>query len=226
MTAPITYLFDPFCGWCYGAAPQVARLRAALGNETVQGLPVGLFFGDGKTPMTPQFRDHAWSNDLRIAQLTSQPFSRDYYDKVLSNFDVPFDSAPPTRAFAIAEMIRLGGGLDMLARMQEARFVEGRNLFDAATLIDIAAELGFDRRGFAEAFDGPDGAAALEIMVDNGQAMMRRLKLRGVPALALRHGDHYHPVAGDGLIDPDAGLVESLVERFGAPDAEAAHEGH
>ena len=26
MSTHITYLFDPLCGWCYGAAPAVQRL--------------------------------------------------------------------------------------------------------------------------------------------------------------------------------------------------------
>ena len=221
MTAQITYLFDPFCGWCYAAAPQIARLRAALGGDAIQALPVGLFLGDGSRPMSPQFKDYIWNADQRITEMTGQPFSQAYYDGVLSDLDIPLDSEVPTRAFAVAEMMRPGGGLDLLARMQRARFVEGRNLLVADTVFDLAAELGFDRAEFASAFDGPDGVAAMEIMLDNGQAMMGTLKLRGVPALAVRHGDHHHAVTGGPLIDPAEGLVETLVQRFGDPNAAA-----
>ncbi len=214
-SAPIVYLFDPFCGWCYAAAPVIARLRQAVGRDVVYGLPVGLFVGDGQTLMTEEFRDYAWSNDQRIAELTGQPFSQTYYDDVLSNFTVPFDSGPATKAILLAESARKGGGLDLLARMQQARFVEGRNLFDPDVLLALAEELGFDRSAFAARFASDEGAAELEKTLDRSTLMMRRLGLRGVPALALGHGDHYHPVAGDALIDPKAGLVEKLAASFG-----------
>jgi putative protein-disulfide isomerase len=215
MSAPIVYLFDPFCGWCYAAAPVIARLREAVGAETIHALPVGLFVTDGKTPMTPEFRDYAWSNDQRIAQMTGQPFSQAYHDEVLSNFEVPFDSGPATKAIAVAETLRPHSGLDLLARLQKARFVEGRNLFNGAILIELAAEIGLDREAFADRFNGPEGEAALAKTLDHGQIMMQRMRLRGVPALALGHGDHYHPIQGEALIDPNAGLVEKLAAQFG-----------
>ena len=219
LSAPIVYLFDPFCGWCYAAAPVIARLRAAVGPERVYGQPVGLFLGDGQTPMTPEFRDYAWSNDQRIAAMTGQPFSQAYYSDVLSDFTVPFDSGPATKAIALADQLRPHSGLDLLARMQQARFVEGRNLFDPEVLLALALELGFDRDALAAGFHGPDGEKALERTLDRGHIMMQRLGVRGVPALALGHGDHYHPVMGDALIDPKAGLVEKLKAQFGADGA-------
>ena len=218
----ITYLFDPLCGWCYAAAPQVAGLRAALGKDAVRGVATGLFWSDGKRPMTAEFRDYAWSNDQRIAQLTGQRFSQAYYDKVLSDFSVPFDSEPPTRAIAVAEMQRPGSGLDLLARMQSARFVEGRNLFAEDALFQLVRELGFDMPAFTTAFRGSAGRAAADRMAGEGQAMMRQLNLRGVPALALRHGDHDHAITGEPLVDPGQGLVEALVRHLGA-DTQASH---
>jgi putative protein-disulfide isomerase len=216
VNAPITYLFDPFCGWCYAAAPQIKRLREMVGKALVQGLPTGLFGGDGKSPMTPEFRDYAWGNDQRIAQMTGQPFSATYYDNVLSNFAVPFDSDPATKAIAVAEMMEAHSGLDMLARLQKARFVEGRNLFDPETIFPLAVEIGLDSSAFRDAYEGPEGEAAAQVMVENGQMMMQQLRLRGVPALALLHGNHHHAATGAQLIDPKAGLVEALAEQFGA----------
>src|SRR5690242_9054966 len=42
----ITYLFDPLCGWCYGACPVLDRL-ALLGDATLELMPTGLFAGEG-----------------------------------------------------------------------------------------------------------------------------------------------------------------------------------
>ena len=73
-TVTVTYLFDPLCGWCYAAAPVLARLQATPGVQVVLA-PTGLFAGAGARPMDAQFAAYAWSNDQRIAQLTGQPFS-------------------------------------------------------------------------------------------------------------------------------------------------------
>ncbi len=113
-------------------------------------------------------------------------------------------------------MMRPNGALDMLAREQKARFVEGRDLTERDNLVALAVDLGLDGNEFAAAFDGPQGDAAKNIMIENGQGLMQQLRLRGVPALALLHGSHFHAVTGEALVDPAAGLVEKLGAQYGA----------
>ncbi|WP_353611301.1 hypothetical protein [Paracidovorax avenae] len=72
MTKTLHYLFDPLCGWCYGAGGTVAEL-AALPGVALRLLPSGLFSGEGARPMSADFADYAWSNDQRIERLTGQP---------------------------------------------------------------------------------------------------------------------------------------------------------
>lgn len=42
MNKTITYLFDPLCGWCYGATAAVSDLASAS-EITLELLPTGLF---------------------------------------------------------------------------------------------------------------------------------------------------------------------------------------
>ena len=42
----IDYLFDPLCGWCYGAGPVLDQL-AQLDDVTLTLAPTGLFAGQG-----------------------------------------------------------------------------------------------------------------------------------------------------------------------------------
>lgn len=51
----LIYLYDPLCGWCYAAAPGIARLREA--GVTVTPRPTGLFAEPGRV-MTAAFADH------------------------------------------------------------------------------------------------------------------------------------------------------------------------
>ena len=69
----IIYLFDPLCGWCYGAGPALEKL-AQLDGVTVDLAPTGLFAGGASRPMDKHFAAYAWQNDQRIARLTGQPF--------------------------------------------------------------------------------------------------------------------------------------------------------
>ncbi|MBW8855584.1 MAG: DsbA family protein, partial [Bradyrhizobium sp.] len=43
---PITYLFDPLCGWCYGASVLLDQLVGRSDFEIALA-PTGLFAGDG-----------------------------------------------------------------------------------------------------------------------------------------------------------------------------------
>jgi len=77
----VTYLFDPLCGWCYGASPVIQRLGQQA-NIQMELAPTGLFAGGGRT-MDAAFADFAWSNDQRIAKLTGQRFTEAYRQNVL-----------------------------------------------------------------------------------------------------------------------------------------------
>ncbi|MEO8806772.1 MAG: hypothetical protein ABI433_11870 [Burkholderiaceae bacterium] len=74
MSTTVTYLFDPLCGWCYGASPAVQRL-GKLNDIRLELAPTGLFSGRGGRPMDASFTAYAWSNDERIEKLTDQLFT-------------------------------------------------------------------------------------------------------------------------------------------------------
>ena len=77
------YLFDPLCGWCYGATPALEKI-AKLEDIIIEMAPTGLFAGQGARPMDDRFAAFAWQNDQRIGQLTGQVFSQAYRDQVLA----------------------------------------------------------------------------------------------------------------------------------------------
>ena len=65
VTKTLHYVFDPLCGWCYGAAAAVAALGKAPEVE-LRLLPSGLFAGEGTRLMDDGFAAYAWGNDQRI----------------------------------------------------------------------------------------------------------------------------------------------------------------
>jgi putative protein-disulfide isomerase len=172
MSTTITYLFDPLCGWCYGASPAVQKLGQQSG-VTLELAPTGLF-ADGGRRMDTAFAEFAWSNDLRIAQLTGQRFTEAYRQNVLGRHGSPFDSAAMTLALTAVSLTESQRELDALKTFQEARYV------------DAAA----DRLAAADAELMERNAARL----GRARRVMRLLGAQGVPALVV------HSPSGDRLL--------------------------
>ena len=180
MTTALHYLYDPLCGWCYGAATLVKAAREVL-NVTPHG--GGMMTGARRQNVTPQLREFVKPHDARIAQLSGQPFGEAYLDGLLRDTTAVFDSEPPTAAMLAVEVMD-GRGLDMLAQLQIAHYVEGRRIADRAVLIEVAASLGLDADTFAEALDHQSGAA-LHAHFQETRALMRTVGAQGFPSFVL-----------------------------------------
>lgn len=179
----IIYLFDPLCGWCYGAVPMLERLRAD--GCDVEAMPTGLFSGQGARPLDSAFAAYAWSNDQRIERLTGQIFSEAYRENVLQKHGAVFDSAAMTLGILAVGLADPRLRFDALHLLQKGRYVEGLDTAD----IDVVASL-LDNAGFAAAADHlrkPDEALLSHVRetVANGQQLFRSLHANGVPAIVL-----------------------------------------
>lgn len=177
------YIYDPLCGWCYGAAPLVRAAREIL---VVQAHGGGMMTGANRQQVTPQLRAYVKQHDARIAQLTGQPFGPAYADGLLRASGVMLDSEPPTAAILAAEAIA-GRGLDMLAQLQIAHYVEGRRIAEPVTLSEVAAELGLDAQSFAAAFEQQSGAA-VQRHIEETRHLMAEVGARGFPGFVLETG--------------------------------------
>jgi len=174
------YIYDPLCGWCYGAAPLVAAAREIIAVQAHGG---GMMTGANRQQVTPQLRAYVKQHDARIAQLTGQPFGPAYADGLLHASGVVLDSEPPTAAILAAEAITRRG-LDMLAQLQIAHYVEGRRIAEPATLSEVAAELGLDAETFAAAFAQQSGAA-VQRHIEETRHLMKEVGARGFPSFVL-----------------------------------------
>ena len=54
MNTTVTYLFDPLCGWCYGASPMIQKL-AQQADLKLELAPTGLFAGTNGRVMDAEF---------------------------------------------------------------------------------------------------------------------------------------------------------------------------
>ncbi|MGO4136427.1 DsbA family protein [Rhizobium brockwellii] len=194
----LTYLYDPLCGWCYGAAPALDKL-AMLDNLTVELAPRGLFAGEGARSLDERFAAYAWHNDQRINRLTGQVFSQLYRDQVLGGADGMFDSAPATLGIIAVGMIQLDRERDALTALQNARYVDGRNTSEIAVVADVLDQAGFS--GAAARVRAPDEAllGAYSNRIGKSRQLMDAFRMDGVPALLVSDGDKRRVLRSDAL---------------------------
>jgi putative protein-disulfide isomerase len=210
--ATLHYVFDPLCGWCYAAAP---LLRAA---HDLPGLAMalhggGMLTGSNRRHVTPQWRAHVLPHDQRIAALSGQPFGAAYFDGLLQDPDAVLDSAPPTTAVLAAEALG-GRGLDLLERLQQAHYVEGRRIADTAVLAVLAAEIGLDPQAFAAQTAALAGAPTQEHIADSRQ-WLARLGGQGFPTLALAVGERLVPLDAAAWLGRPAAWRAELAGQMG-----------
>lgn len=185
MNAPtIHYIYDPLCGWCYGAAPLVKAAREVLPVRAHGG---GMMAGAQRQAVTPQLRDYVMRHDRRIAEATGQHFGAEYFDGLLRDTTAVFDSEPPIAAMLVAEQLA-GSGLDMIGRLQVAHYVEGRRVADRTVLLEMAEAIGIDPAAFADALDRCSGEAVRTHIRETRQ-LMAQVGAGGFPTLVLEsHG--------------------------------------
>lgn len=182
-TATVTYLFDPLCGWCYGATPMLDRLETS--GIALELLPTGLFSGAGARPMDAGFAAHAWDNDQRIERLSGQRFTQAYLDNVLNVRGTLLDSSAATLAISAAGLEDPRRRLSALKAIQHARYVDGRDIVTVNGVADVLTDAGMaEAAGMLKA---PTDAlmTAHRELVGRGRALFQRLHANGVPSLAV-----------------------------------------
>jgi len=177
------YIYDPLCGWCYGAKPLVQAAQAVLPVIAHGG---GMMTGANRQKVSPQLRNYVMPHDRRIAEYSGQPFGEAYFEGLLRDHSAVFDSAPPIAAVLAAEQMT-GRGLELLGNLQSAHYVEGRRIADESVLFELAQGMGLDREAFEKAFRSAD----TEGHIRNSRALLAKVGGQGFPTLALEHDDQF-----------------------------------
>lgn len=197
------YLFDPLCGWCYGAKPVIEAISA---RYPVTLAPTGLFYRSGRV-MDADFAQYAWGNDVRIERLTGQPFSMAYRDNVLRGGG-QFDSANSLLALtAVREMVP-EREISVLGALQTARYVDGRDNADWGVIADVLKSQGLG--DVVPKLHDPQTEEALLARIDFGQELMQRLGVSGVPQLVVEQGGAWFIIPNQALYTDGQALLDYL----------------
>lgn len=213
MQATLHYLYDPFCGWCWGAAPLIAA-AAHLPGLRVQLHGGGLLMGENARLMSAEWREFVRPHEARITALSGQGFGSGYRDIAQYDRTLKLDSAPPTAAMLAAESLA-GLGLAMARRLQRAYYVEGRPIAERDELVLQAQELGLAAERFEPELDR--ALAGLGAHVDATRALLQRLGGRGYPTLALQRQSQFELLPLGQWLGRPQPLVDALAQRLAEP---------
>jgi putative protein-disulfide isomerase len=186
MKATLHYIFDPLCGWCYGAEP------LAQAAATVGGLDLALHAGGlwpEPTVLPDATRQYIAQADQRLAQISGQTLGEQYRTKLLFDPELVLDSQPTTKAVLAAQALT-GAGLQMLRAIQHAHYVDGRHVVREDVLIDLAASLGIDKQSFVVAWNAADALAH----IGETRRLMAKVGAQGFPTFVLELDGQLHGV--------------------------------
>lgn len=205
------YIFDPLCGWCYGASPLVDAAREVKGLDIALHAG-GLMTGTDRQPVTEGLRRYVMEHDQRIAAFTGQPFGDAYFNGLLRDAGAVFDSGPPIDAILAAD--RLGGrGLDLLKRIQKAHYFEGRRVADREVLVELAADIGLPEAAFRPALEEVAGPAAAKHIAASRE-LLRRVGGRGFPMFVFDAGRGLETLDAARHFGRVAAWQQTLAERM------------
>ncbi|AIY40451.1 Thioredoxin-like protein [Collimonas arenae] len=179
------YIYDPLCGWCYGAAPLLKAARE-IDGVAIKLHGGGMMTGSSRRQVSAQLRDYVMQHDHRIAAMTGQVFGDGYFNGLLLDTTAIFDSAPPITAILAAEALA-GRALEMLDRIQIAHYVQGLRVADVAVLRGLASDAGLDATAFDGRYAELSGAATAAHIADS-RALLNQMGGQGFPTFALQRG--------------------------------------
>jgi putative protein-disulfide isomerase len=211
MSTTVTYLFDPLCGWCYGASPAI-QLLGQEASITLELAPTGLFSGGGRVMSADfaDFADFAWSNDVRIGKLTGQPFSEAYRSQVLGQHGTRFDSSAASAALTAVAQTAPAEELKTLKVLQEARYVDGLDVCTPQGVDGVLRAKGLTAAADLLARQDADLQLRHDARVQKARQLMQAHGAQGVPALVVHGASGARLVRGDAIYNGHDALMAAI----------------
>ena len=203
------YVYDPLCGWCYGAGPLVRAAGTA-------GVPLALHGGglfDSAVHVPADKRQIMRDFDVRISQMTGQPFGEDYLHGFLADPESVWWSRPTIAAVLAAEAIEAGQGPAMIAAIQRAHYVEGQRVVEEPVLVDLAHMMGLDVVGFTNSMR----TAPVDAHIEETRRLMRAHGVQGFPTFLMERDGRFTRLSHESFYGrPEAFLAANHLEAGAA----------
>ena len=156
--AQVVYVFDAYCGWCYGFGPTVQQFRELnQGRISFTAISGGLFLGERRRPLRA-FGDIESAN-ARISQRTGAKFGEPY-ERLLRDGSLVLDSEAAGSGYAALREQSPDRAVELTTAVQHAFFERGRSLSDVDTFAEIARDYHLDAARLRRFMEGQHGRTA------------------------------------------------------------------
>jgi putative protein-disulfide isomerase len=203
MNATLHYIYDPLCGWCYGAEPLV------WAAAKVDGLALRMHAG-GLWPQPTRLPDatrrYIAQADARVGQMSGQPYGEPYLNGLLFDPELVLESRPVIAAVLAAQSLDADKALPMLRAIQHAHYERGQHVVRDATLREAAAEIGLD----VAAFEQARAAVPVDEHIAQSQELMNNVGAQGFPTFVLQIGNDWFAVPHGRFASTPAKFAEWL----------------
>lgn len=179
----VLYFGDPMCSWCWGFAPELARIKDAIEGRAQLHIIMGGLRPGTADPWDQEMRDYIRHHWEEVAAKTGQPFDYARFDD--ENFI--YDTEPPCRALVTVRSLKPDATLAMYEALQRGFYAEGLNLNDPASLEDLAQRCGVERAAFAQNFASPESRA----LTTTDFKRTRAFGVTGFPSLVCAEDGQY-----------------------------------
>ena len=207
MDARLLYVMDPMCSWCWGFAPVADALveQARLAGVPLHVIVGGLRTGSGAA-LEPTTRRYILEHWQAVHETTGQTFR---FEGALPDTFV-YDTEPACRAIVAARSLAPDIAWKLVTEIQQAFYLQGRDVTKASVLAELAENAGLPRIEFAEAFDSAEQHAATASDI----AWVKDLGIAGFPTLlAESHGQLALLTNGYQSLEALAPLLSRWLER-------------
>ena len=206
MSARLLYVMDPMCSWCWGFSPIA---EALVEQAQAKGVELHLVVGGlrtGGASLEPAKRRYILEHWQAVNEATGQPFT---FEGALPEGFV-YDTEPACRALVAARSLAPDCAWKLVKLIQQACYVQGRDVTQASVLVELAETAGVPRIEFAAAFDSTEQQAATAADI----AWVQDLGIAGFPTLlAERNGQLALLTNGYQPLEPLADLLGRWLER-------------
>ena len=206
MSARLLYVMDPMCSWCWGFSPVA---EALVEQAQAQGVKLHVVVGGlrtGGAALEPAKRRYILEHWQAVNEATGQPFT---LEGALPEGFI-YDTEPACRALVAARSLAPDCAWKLVKLIQQAVYVQGRDVTQASVLVELAETAGLPRIEFAAAFDSAEQHAATAADI----AWVQGLGIAGFPTLlAERNGQLALLTNGYQPLEPLADLLGRWLER-------------
>jgi len=148
---------DTMCGWCYGFSDVITKIEEKYKESyDFDILPGGMWTDENVKTMSHSLGNYIKGHIVRIEQLTGKHFGEGYNKNILESNSIIVDSFPGAKAVVLVSKMKKEVAFDFLKKIQEAHFVEGKDMNNLEIYSEIAESFNIPKDEFEKKYLSAD----------------------------------------------------------------------